>query len=179
LETDRGCALIVDAAVGGLIDFSKARLLDGNWWKRLTILLDGLERKKTAETVDAAYRFYLAQLANGSLTSDSFKQSQDSAQDTFESYLQRIKPWHKGKKERNRQMVDEARQAYINAFGEDPADPEFKRKAEEEAARWLKSLEEEKAAKVTNNPQLRVERQRAAQAEKRQKRRRSRTPMRR
>jgi hypothetical protein len=156
LEGDWGCVLIVDAAVEGLVDFRETNLLDNRWWRRLQILANGLARQKEAKSIDAAFRYHLSQVANGSLTEDSFKKSQEQAQDSYHDLIGRIKPWQ-GKdfiSRKKREMTD-YRQQYIDAWGVDPTDPAFKT-YEVEAIKQAAIALKEKQAKLLMTPERRA-----------------------
>lgn len=45
MESDRGAALIIQAAVKGVIDFSKANTSDRLWWHKLKWILNGIENE--------------------------------------------------------------------------------------------------------------------------------------
>ena len=91
-------------------------------------MIDALARKQNATVHDATYRFYLAQVAHGSLEAKSFAKAQDSAQESYYDLIGALRPWegssylHRKKKE-----FGGYRQAFIDAFGVDPLDPAFKK----------------------------------------------------
>jgi hypothetical protein len=152
------------------VDFRAAKLLDGRWWQRLNILTQALARKKNAQALDAGYRFYLAQVANGSLTEESFKKAQQSAQDAFHDYVGRLKPWQgKDFKDRKNREVTNYRQAYVDAFGFDPADPAFKEWEAKALEQYLKNLDQQNVQAAMNNPSAIIARRQAEREEQKRK----------
>lgn len=126
MEGDRTASLIVQAAVDGLIDYSKARLRDNAWWRRLRILLKGVQRKNHLVDLTAAYNYELALLSNSRLTDESFQSGQERAKELYYDIVSILRPWEGANyAERKKQEFDDHRQSYIDAFGVDPLDPEF------------------------------------------------------
>lgn len=127
MEGDRAAVLSVDAAVEGLIDYSKVRLRDPAWWTRWKILVTALGRKKDEKVYDATFRFGLALVANAGLTPDSFRKVQGDAQENYHDLVGTIRPWEgRSFTDRKRREMKDHRQAYIDAYGVDPASPEYK-----------------------------------------------------
>lgn len=90
-------------------------------------MLGSLERQLRARSLDAAFRYQLALVANGSLSEESFSKSQESARERFFDLVGCWRPWE-GKSYLHRKQAEfkDYRQQYIDAFGCDPHSPEFK-----------------------------------------------------
>ena len=139
MDGDRVAALTVRAAVHGVIDFRAARLNDPAWWRRLRILLHGLEQDLDAQVHDAGFRYYLAQVAHGNLTEECFSRMQEQAQAAYYRVINTARPWDKQSSlaQRKKEFIN-YRQQYIDVVGVDPSDPVFQawqaqRIAEDEA----------------------------------------------
>ena len=161
MESDRTAVLFVEASARGLIDFAKGRLRDIAWWKRTYAVLRSLARQLDAQSIDVAYRYQLALVANGSLTPESFAKAQEAAREQYLDLIGCFRPWDgKGFVERKKSELKDGRQAYIDAFGVDPLDPAFKA-WEAERIRRLKAGEfdertEDSEAVVTKRLQERI-----------------------
>jgi hypothetical protein len=127
LEGDQALTLLVQAAVEGVIDFREARLNDRYWWKRVNVLLKGLERRNRFLSYDAMFRMHLALVANSGLTEESFDKEKQIVQELYYDVIGQLRPWEGVSwKERKKAEVKSLRQQYIDNFGVDPADPAFK-----------------------------------------------------
>jgi hypothetical protein len=93
LVRDRAAVLTVRAAVRGVIDYSQARLLDPDWWRRHYILVKEMEREDDLRLYERVLSQYQALVSNSGLTEESFKKTQDSAHDAFQDILCLLRPW--------------------------------------------------------------------------------------
>lgn len=117
---------MIQAAVEGVVDFTKARLNDSQWWKRTLTLLRTVERRNSLILHQAAFHHQLALVANSGLTNDSFTAVQERAQELFWDIVGKVKPWEGANyTERKKREFTDARQKYIDNFGVDPMDPQF------------------------------------------------------
>jgi hypothetical protein len=127
LERDRGAVCLVEAHVKGLIDFREANFEDPTWWRRLRAVLAAVNRGRNKEALTALYRFQCALVANSGLTTESFEKVQERALDLRDDIISVLEPWTgQDKEERKTKEFKNHRQRYIDAFGVDPADPEFR-----------------------------------------------------
>jgi hypothetical protein len=145
LATDRGAILTIRAATRGIIDFSRARLLDPDWWRRCTILLGGVATEDDLEVFRNVYRFHLALVANSGLTDESFRTAQDNARDIFHDLVRMLRPWEKSKLEVKQEEIDSYREQYKAAFGFDPMDKEEEQRRLDAWAEAIKKAQEETA----------------------------------
>lgn len=122
--------MTVRAAVSGVIDFSKARLLDVAWWRRANILIQAMDYERELEIIKAAYAFQCSLVANGSLTEDSFKSVQKGAKVTFNEIINAMQPWAAQTLEeiQQKEMVG-LTELYKRVIG-DIDDPNFREKLE-------------------------------------------------
>lgn len=111
----------------GLVNYREAHLDDPAWWRRLRILISGLSRENDRAVYQARLDMQLALVANGRLTDESWEDSQEAAGRLRDDIISTYRPWE-GRSFRDRQKKDfkDWRQRYIDAFGVDPNDPEFK-----------------------------------------------------
>ncbi len=129
---------MLDAAVEKVIDFREADPLDPRWNKRMMLLLHGLDRKKRFETEKLYLQFYAAQVANASLTEQSFRKSQQNAKEALYDAVGSLTPWDgRGYADRKKKELAGDRQTYIDAYGADPADPKFKTWMDDQMARAI------------------------------------------
>ena len=133
------------AAVKGTVDFRDARVLDTAWWRRLKLLLGGVQREYDAEILTALFNYDLALVANSGLSEDSFKAVQKSAKDAFEKLHAVYRPWLDFDEYAVRMSeAEQHREAYKALIG-DLEDPEYL--AERNRARMEAKAEEDAAAK--------------------------------
>jgi hypothetical protein len=136
---------MVQAALEGAVDYTKADRRDPNWYRKLRLILEGINRRNNLDITRLSYEKTLAVLGNSRLTDDSFKEAQQSAQTTFRRLIGLYRPWEgQDEDEQRRREFADYRQRYINAFGMDPYDPEFKRW---EAGQIAKMREQDRAAR--------------------------------
>ncbi len=90
-------------------------------------MLGALERRTKRRTLEAAFQFNLALVANSGLTEESFKEQQENGKERYFDLLGTYRPWE-GRSYVDRKSTEfkDARQAYIDNFGVDPLDPRFK-----------------------------------------------------
>lgn len=127
MEGDRTVSLIIQSAVDGLVDYSKARLRESWWWRRLRILLRGMQRKTHLIDLRAAYDFELALLSAPGISDESFQKAQERAKELYYDLVGTLRPWEGiTYADRKKKEFEDHRQMYIDAFNVDPMDEEFK-----------------------------------------------------
>ena len=141
METDRGAVLTVRAAVRGVIDFSKARLLDPHWWRRSSILIKAVGADDDERLLRDIFNFHLALVSNSGLTDESFAKEQSKARDAFYDITGAIRPWEGVSAEaRKAKEIKDLRQQYIAVFG-DPSDPVVAAKLHKDIAEMMEARE--------------------------------------
>lgn len=93
MASNRAATLIVRAAATGLVDFSKAKLLERKWWLRLQILLDELETRDTIDLAKQAFLFHLFTAANSGFTDETITSARKSAHKLFKKIDNWLRPW--------------------------------------------------------------------------------------
>ena len=142
MASDRGAVLTVRAAVRGVIDFSKARLLDPDWWRRCLLLLEAVAQEDELTVQDNIYRYYLALVANAGLTKESFESSQSNANTSFKDLVRLLRPWEaKSHPQAQQEEFEAYRATYEKMFGFDPTD---RKEAERRVELWRQADEEER-----------------------------------
>lgn len=141
------------AAARGVVDFSKARLGDVAWWRRVNTLVQAMARDDELVPLRAAFDYRRSLVGNSGLTPESFKDSQKTAGDLFQEITTVVRPWaDKAAAAATETVVGGLIDAYKRLIG-DPNDPEFR-------AKLVKDLEAQKAGRGarTESDEERVER---------------------
>jgi hypothetical protein len=165
LVRDRAAVLTVRAAVRGVIDYSQARLLDPDWWRRHYILVKEMEREDDLRLYERVLSQYQALVSNSGLTEESFKKTQDSAHDAFQDILCLLRPWEGATaSERKQREVTDLKGAYFRAFNIDPNDPNWQERERQKVEDWKAERERQRATNVESDfdrvTRLRQEKQR-------------------
>jgi len=90
---------MVRAAVSGAIDYSRADPTDINWRLKQKLVLQEMQRRETLVVLDADHRQWLAYVAHGSLTENSFSDVKRSATEAFKNLKNAIFPWYEKPKQ--------------------------------------------------------------------------------
>lgn len=138
METSRAAVLTVRAAVRGAVDFTRARVLDTDWWRRTNVIIRAAGREDDLKAMQAAFAYQCALVSNGSLTEESFKDSQSAARELFQEVLNRLQPWAAATTTDVRQSQLQGLIANYRKYVGDPDSPAFK-------AKLLQELEEQDA----------------------------------
>lgn len=118
---------MVDAAVAGAVDFSRARPREANWWRYLRAMLTAFERRQSSTLHLASYAQGLSAMMNPNLSEDGMRSAQKQILHSYYDLVGSLRPWEGvNYEQRKRSEAGADRQAYIDAFGVDPYDPEFK-----------------------------------------------------
>lgn len=170
METDRGAVLAVRAALRGVIDYSKAQLLDAAWWRRCHILLRGMAKEDTLTLQQGVFNFHLALVSNSGLTEESFNKQQELARDAFYDIMGTVRPWEGVSADaRKHKEISDLKQAYIQAWG-DPSDPAWQARQAQALAAWQEELKN--STHVSEEDEwARVNRRLAERAQRNDKRR--------
>jgi hypothetical protein len=151
LESDRGCALLVDASLRGLIDFKEARLLDKQWWRYIRLMLNGLSRENDRERWQTQYDMDLALLGSERLKGEAWVKVHERVISVRDALLASISPWE-DREMRGAKKKEFAgwREKYIAAYGMDPSSEEFK----EWEAKQIEELEETRYEEETEDARV-------------------------
>lgn len=109
---------MVQAAVNGVIDFSKAEFRNPMWWRRMFVLLDAYKSEHNFKLARARQNYYLASMQ---LPQGETKAANEAAIDAYNEMQAAVYPWYdaaRQEEDANAALKD----AWIEAFG-DPATP--------------------------------------------------------
>lgn len=138
----RDAVLAVRAAARGVVDFTKARILDRRWWQVYYALIDEMDRQDRIASDRDSLHFHLALMAHGNLADEGFSKSQDKAIERYNGILDELYPWNnEDKKTQERTKHDALRDTYKAVVG-DPTDPAFAKVLADEVARLKEKVEE-------------------------------------
>jgi hypothetical protein len=121
-------------------------LFDPAWWRYWRLMIRAYQVDDAYKLDLAAYQLILAQVANGSLSDESFGKVQDKALQAFAGLTNRLNPSAVSDMAAFRQAEhDELKRIYYEIYG-DPNDPEVQRR--EAVARAQYELEQAQYAAV-------------------------------
>lgn len=98
MERDRIAAYMVRAAVSGALDYSRADPTDINWRLKQKLVLQEMMRREDVVFLSAVHNQWLAYLAHGSLTEESFKDVKKATNNALDDLHEAIFPWSERKK---------------------------------------------------------------------------------
>lgn len=84
---------MVRAAAAGVVDYKGADPRSRSWRIKHRLLLEELSRQQDKEFIELAHRHWLALLAHGNLTEESFEKVKTTANETLTDAQQLIFPW--------------------------------------------------------------------------------------
>lgn len=90
MESDRRLSSLVRVAVGGKIDFSKAKLSDRTWWRKLNWTVAESQRLEFLDYQGHRLVKLAGQMGLHRIDEKSFSKLQDAANTTLEDIRQRI-----------------------------------------------------------------------------------------
>lgn len=123
------------AAVRGVIDFTKARILDYEWWRYYFVILDAMMREDDSRLIKAQRDHHLALISNSRLTEEGFDKHQKLANDRWWDLVACMRPWEiTDAVERKRAEYKKLTEAWEAHFGK-MDDEETKRNIEREVER--------------------------------------------
>lgn len=120
MASDRGAALILQAAARGIVDFSKFDPLDRKWWPKLKWMLRELERDNRRQLLQMQHTQHV-----GAMTRGDVQQHWREATKTLDELVAINYPWlrpNKGPKTKEEE-ISEARGMLAQKYG-DPKTPE-------------------------------------------------------
>lgn len=110
MERDRGAALIKQAAFEGVVDFSKARPSDRDWWMRLRWLLDELEKENLRRVQELQLKLNFAVLDYNTDPEKQFDYHWNRSNEFITKIYNGLFPWEAKK------FVPAARNAVNNEY---------------------------------------------------------------
>lgn len=152
MERDRVAVLTIRAAVAGVIDYSKADILDPRWWLRHRIMFNSFSEQETTTTIETVSAFYRALVSNSGLTEESFKSLKDKIYDLVSESFDVRHPWLDQENDKRKQ-VQTMQDAWFEAFGVDKNDPEWQAREKAELDRFMAERETAMASSEPNQLQ--------------------------
>ena len=133
---------MVRVATRGLVDFTKAKLLDPKWWRYYFVVLDGMVRDDDLYLIDRQRQHHLAMISNGNLTDEGFERHQDRSVQRMYDMLALVRPWEETD-EVNRKKAEYAqlKQLWEASFGK-MDDPQTQKNIADEVARMQQRSDE-------------------------------------
>lgn len=128
MESDRDATLIVRAAARGVVDFSRARVLDPRWWRRTRALVRAMVLDDDLLTLNTILDYQCALVGNPSLTDESYKKAQDTIKSLMADIVNARRPWEAKTVEEVRQTGLKGLVDLYKKYVGDPADPAFRDK---------------------------------------------------
>lgn len=109
---------MVRAAVSGAIDYSRADPTDINWRLKQRLVLQEIQRREDVQLLTAEHREWLAYVAHGSLTDDSFAAVKKEASAALGRLQKAVFPWIKTPepKPENDTILDDEAQKLVDAY---------------------------------------------------------------
>lgn len=124
MEGDHRIPLILQAAVSGAIDFSKADFRRNDWWQKLTLILPEIQRQRQLDIYKCQLQHALAVIQLPKISEKSFDDFKEIVADIIskivDTYANPFKPRTKTWREDTAARLE---QAWKDQFG-DPNDPE-------------------------------------------------------
>lgn len=126
---------MVRTAVRGLVDFTKARILDHKWWRYYFIALDGMIREDDLFLVDRQRQHHLAMISNANLTEEGFERHQDFSVQRMYDMLGLVRPWEESDEaQRKKAEYQKLKELWEGSFGK-MDDPQTQRNIANEVER--------------------------------------------
>lgn len=118
---------MVEAALDGSIDYSRARLQDWRWWRSVGLILDAMERRRLMQSAVLYHMHSSLTSLQPLLTDDARGRNRANARSALRLYLQNLQPWVNWESTRDHSYTEVMRDAYTQEWG-DPSDPQVARK---------------------------------------------------
>lgn len=133
---------MVRMANRGLVDFTKARILDYKWWRHYYILQDGMVRDDDLFLIDRQRQHHLSLMSNSNLTDQGFEKHQDGSIQRMYDLIGLVRPWEETD-EANRKKAEyqKLKELWENSFGK-MDDPETQKNIQAEVDRMKQNAEE-------------------------------------
>ena len=116
---------MVRAAVDGVVDFSNADLMDPRWHKRLSLVIDEMDRKDELKFYEALHRRYLTFLLMGSDSVAIIEGNAKKEKQAIDRISDIIFMTEGNERDTQKATAIWARKAWAQAWG-DPSDPEVR-----------------------------------------------------
>jgi hypothetical protein len=125
---------MVQAACEGMIDYSKADLLDPKWWQKFWLVLDYVGRVATSKSLEYKFAFNLAVLdyRTDQTTLDAHW---EAAEHLRTKLCRSIMPWIDTGPEDTKEKLEAMRERYIETWG-DPQDPAYQAEMQRLIDHW-------------------------------------------
>ena len=168
MATDRTAVLTIAAAARKVVDFSKARFRDPQWWRRLRILLEAVASEREIELRETEFRLRLALVGKSDLAPEAKAELAAGLKNDIEALTQLYCPWLDAAAKPTEQELDDLSQTFIHEFG-DYRDPAWQAKLAAELAE-LRATRNAQAA--VESDEARIERLEGERADKLDKQKR-------
>lgn len=124
MEGDSRLGLLLQAAVSGAIDFSKAKFSDPGWWRRLNLVLRELLRQNNRVLAQERIRYHASLMGVANLDPDTYRRTQEKAIEAYEEIVDSYRrPF--GQREQKIDTANKLIEAWEEEFGKQD-DPETK-----------------------------------------------------
>lgn len=109
---------MVRAAVSGAIDYSRADPTDINWRLKQRLVLQEMRRREDVTLLEAEHREWLAYVAHGGLTDESFAAVKKEASEALARLQRAVFPWIKAPEPppEDDTILDEETQKLVDAY---------------------------------------------------------------
>lgn len=144
MVSDRFGALTVQAAAEGAIDFQRADRFDRNWWRRLRLTLEYLDRQNGAQLLEQELEITLQELTSPLVYSDPVigKLCLDRLDRLQKELKQSRRPWIKFQERSPQDTIKAMADQYAEEFM-DPNSPEFDVELKRLQEYWASDKEDE------------------------------------
>jgi hypothetical protein len=117
------------------VDFSKARLHDIRWWRRVNRIIEAMARDDELAILRAAFDYQRTLVGLPNIADNDFKNSQKLANELLADIQNNVKPWAaKSGTERREAQMTALIDMYKRKVG-DPSDPVFQDKLRQDLER--------------------------------------------
>lgn len=129
----RRAKLLVRAAAGGHIDFTKADLLDPQWYIRRNLLLDAAEAEWATDFIKCKLNKHLAIIQSPHYDADVINKNLESANKTLDLLFDVLIAEDVTEQQKQLSVAAQARASWVRAWG-DPNDPKVAQNIDEVVA---------------------------------------------
>jgi len=125
---------MVQAGCEGMIDYSKADVLDPRWWKKMMAVYDHCYNKVVTRLNEYKFQLNLSVL-DYTAEFDTFTLHWNQADMLRNRLVASNAPWIDTGPQSADEMMEQMRETYIEHFG-DPQDPEYKAEIQKLIDHW-------------------------------------------
>lgn len=143
----RRAKLFVRAAAGGQIDFTKADLLDPQWYIRRNLLLECAETEWATDYLKHKLLKHLAIVSATHFEADVINNNLEQAEKILDLLFDLIIAEDVDKQQQKLSLAEQARRAWVGAFG-DPENPDVAQKIDDVVATLRAQREAAKKARM-------------------------------